>query len=138
MPSIGAATAIIVAQRIDAAVKTNFDEKTRKDAYKFLALSSRGGEVVSIILIAVIGTMLTIALATNENAFLTTITGSISLLALCWTIWRRKKARRDLDVLIASNPGYWLPIRSKLEQIILGAGKFEDGLPPRQATHIVR
>lgn len=142
MPSIGAATALIVARRIDEAIKATFDEKTREDAYRFLNLSSRGGDTTYIIVAAVFGTfsILTVAasFATSVDGLAAaTVAGAISLLALYWAIWRRKKARRELDALVASNREYWLPIADKLKQIVLGAGRFEDGLAPAQKTRIV-
>ena len=140
MPSIGAVTALIVARRIDETIKVTFDEETRKDAYRFLNLSSRGGDTNYIITTAVFGVLLTIAasFATSVDRLMAaTIVGVVSLLALYWAVRRRQKARRELDALVTSNKEYWLPIANKLEQIILDSGKFEDGLPPSQATRIV-
>ena len=93
MPSIGAVTALIVSRRIDDAIKTNFDEKTRKDAYRFLNLSSKGGDTTYIIITAVFGIFLTIvaSFATSVNSLMAATTmGMISLLALYWAIWQRK------------------------------------------------
>ncbi len=141
MPSIGTATALIVARRINEAMETSFDEKTRKDAYKFLTLSSDGGDITYIIIIIALGTLLTIDvffIARINGLVIAIVTGVISLTAFYWAIWRRRKARRDLDALVTSNPTYWLPITNKVGQIILDAGKFEDGLYPSQATRIVK
>ncbi len=141
MPSIGAATAFIVAKRIDDKIEATFDEKTRKDVYRFLNLSSKGGDMTYVIFISVFGPLLTVvaSFATSVDGLIAAIImGTISLSALDWAVWRRNKARRELDALVASNREYWLPIADKLEQIVLSAGKFKDGLPPLQATRIVR
>ena len=140
MPSIGAVTTLIVARRMDETIKATFDENTRQDAYKFLNLSSRSGDITYIVVAAVFGPFLTIAalFATSINGLVAaTVTGMIFLLALYWAVWQRKKARKELNALVASNREHWLPIADKLEQIILNAGKFQNGLPPSQVTRIV-
>lgn len=141
MPSIGAVTNIIVSRRINEAIKATFDEKTQPHAHCFLNLSLRGGNTALIAVITIFGIFLTTTslCVVNFNILAAmTIVGMISLLALYWAVWRRKKARRDLDALVASNPEFWLPIQDKLKQIVLDAGKFEDGVFPSQVTRIVK
>lgn len=137
MPSVGAATALIVARRIAEAMEQSFDEETRKDARKLLALSSKGGDIVYILLAALVGPLLTIAYSTQGAPFATptTIVGSISLLFLGFAVKRRENARREFDALVSQDPEYWLPIMNKLRTIILAAGNFE-GSFPGQVTRI--
>lgn len=148
MPSIGAATAIAVARRIDEAVKETFDAETRRDAYRFLALSSRGGDTNFIKVTVVFGGLFTAFFtylfftgggdSPTPNLPFMLASGLLTTGITYLLVLRRRKAQKKLDALVASNPGYWIPLSEKLQQVVLEAGRFEDGLPPSQATRIVQ
>ena len=140
MPSIGAATAMIVSERISRAVRAEFDEATQRDAFTLLDLSSKAGDKMWVAMAAAFGPLLTFAVATSvarDRVMWGFFVGSCSALLLFFALLRRKKARLVFDALIASNPAYWQPISDKLRAIVLEAGRFDDGAPPSQATEIV-
>lgn len=140
MPSIGAATAMIVSERIDRAVRASFDEQTQRDALRFLDLSSKAGDKMYVAMAATYGPLLTIAIATSVSpghVVWGLFTGVSCAALLFLAVRSRKKARLALDALVASDPEYWRPLSEKLKRIVLQAGRFDDGLAPSQATQAV-
>ncbi len=137
MPSIGAVTAIIIGQRIDEAMKATFDEETRKDAEKVLALSSKGGETIGLWITGGAGALYVFLLVLASHPIYALLCG-ICAASIMWLLARRvDNARKELNELIASNPGYWKPIAEKVYKVVLEAGKFDDGFGVRQRTKIV-
>lgn len=136
MPSVGTATALIVNQRIDAAIKKSFDPKIRESVYRILRLSSKGGDN-TYIMILVYGIICTVMTIFSPYLMLAISLGLATISLVAWLKSRRAYARRELDILVKSNPAYWQPIMDKLQNIVLEAGKFKDGLLPTQTTKIV-
>jgi len=137
MPSISAANAMIVEQRIEEGIKKEFSPEVQPDVRKMLRLMSEGGDRYPFILLFLFGpfiVFLSFSLSFALGAYV-----SILLLVGTYLMWRlRKKFQRELEELLASNPVYWRPISEKLVKIVLEAGKINDGFWPRQVTRIVR
>jgi hypothetical protein len=137
MPSISAANAMIVEQRIEEGIKKEFSPEVQPDVHKMLRLMSEGGDRYPFILLLLFGpfiVFLSFSLSFALGAYV-----SILLLVGAYLMWRlRKKFQRELGELLASNPVYWRPISEKLVKIVLEAGKISDGFWPRQVTRIVR
>jgi hypothetical protein len=141
MPSVGAASAAVMARRIEAAISTQFPPDQQADARHMLDLASAGGNpwcwhlLGVAVLLAVIGTALWVSRRRPDTAKPASPWWIAACLALavaaalgCRVSYeKRQKARHDLDALVASDSAKWRPIQAKLEKIILEAGQFPEG-----------
>lgn len=150
MPGVAVSSMLVVSDRIERAIKKNFDEKTQSDVRQLLRLSDDGGgnELRSLVPLSAFTTiMFAILIFVPKNPGMEVIGTRVSIVAAIFLgmltvglFWffrdKRDRARRELDELLASNPTYWQPISEKLTKIILEAGKFTEPWGARQFTKI--
>jgi hypothetical protein len=134
MSSISAANAMIVEQQIEEGIKREFLPEMQSDARRLLKLASRAGDRLIITLSLIYGIPLgVVSLFWTKDFMVGVYIILVAVLIATISQLFRKKAQREMDELIASNPSYWQPICKKLQRIILEVDKLDDDFRRRFA-----
>jgi hypothetical protein len=121
MPGYGQVGALLIDLKINEEIKKNIEPEKQKDAYKYLTLSEKGGDISYLMMAIGYGGIFLVFFALVSWIF-TVLAGLGAGSIIYYLVRRRQKAREELEALVKSNPEYWKPLVGKLEEILRQAG----------------